>query len=715
MITSKHIEKIIAVIVAAAIAVCMLTAIFSDTLAQKLGGSGITQEYESELFDISKIMTVDILMDDDEWNEMIENAIAEEYYPCNVVVNGTTFYNVAIRPKGNTSLSTIVSDPTTNRYSFKLEFDYYVDGQTCFGLDKLVLNNNYADATNMKEAVVYDMFAYIGSDASLWNYADISVNGETWGVYLALEAVEDSFMLRNYGVSSGELYKPDSMNMGGAGGMKDMSSEELQEIEEQFFGSSENNQSNFGIPQRPQNGENSINTQPFTPSQEGAESSFISLSTGQRPNMNGQMPPDMGNMPDMGGIQPPDMGQIPDMGGSRGGFGSGNGSDLNYIDDEVDSYSAIWDGEVTSTGDNDHKRVVEALKNISEQNNVEEYLDVDNMIKYMAVHTFAVNLDSLSGSMTHNYYLYEEDGKLNLIPWDYNLAFGGFSQGRSGSGATSTVNFPIDTPFSSGISLEDRQIFAAILENEEYLEQYHEYLRILCDEYVNGGRLEALYNTVRSSIDTLVANDPNAHYSYDEYDVAAQTLIEVVELRAKSISGQLDGSIPSTNDGQNADSDSLIDASNIDLSVLGTMNMGGGMNFDRGNRGQQQADAQQSDTEESSDGGNPLSPDIPDAADGNLPSELPGLQQESGASNGFPQGMTPPDGFDNSGNADSSGNQGDLSSLPQNSEESAPQKLEISQRQSQIDATSLIWLGVCLAVFIAAIIIAKTAFRKNRI
>lgn len=49
----------------------------------------------------------------------------------------------------------------------QLEFDHYIKGQTCYGLDKLILNNNYADATNMKEAV------------------------------------EDSFMLRNYGTEDG--------------------------------------------------------------------------------------------------------------------------------------------------------------------------------------------------------------------------------------------------------------------------------------------------------------------------------------------------------------------------------------------------------------------------------------------------------------------------------------------------------------------------------
>ena len=55
----------------------------------------------------------------------------------------------------------------------------------------------------MKEAVVYDMYQYLDVDASLYNYAKICVNGDYRGMYPALEAVEDSFMLRNYGTEDG--------------------------------------------------------------------------------------------------------------------------------------------------------------------------------------------------------------------------------------------------------------------------------------------------------------------------------------------------------------------------------------------------------------------------------------------------------------------------------------------------------------------------------
>lgn len=51
-----------------------------------------------------------------------------------------------------------------------------------------------------------------GRRCQLYNYAKVSVNGEYRGVYLALEPVEESFAIRNYGVDYGQLYKPDSSN-----------------------------------------------------------------------------------------------------------------------------------------------------------------------------------------------------------------------------------------------------------------------------------------------------------------------------------------------------------------------------------------------------------------------------------------------------------------------------------------------------------------------
>ena len=536
MLAHKHITKIVAVVMAAAVCLCLCAVAFSGQLTAWAGDKGITQEYETALFDTSSILSVNIQMDEADWNDMLENATAETYYQCNVEVNGTMFYQVGIRPKGNTSLSAIANDDTTDRYSFKLEFDHYVDGQTCFGLDKLILNNNYADATNLKEALIYDMYQYLGADASLYNYAKISVNGEYWGVYLALEGVEDSFQLRNYGTESGELYKPESMDMGG-GKAQDRPDGMPEGTEDgKDFGNG-----------RPPDAPNQTDASNQTDAAENAE-------PGQRPEGDAEQP---------GGMDR-----------------NSGGADLNYTDDDLDSYETIWDGEVTKTNQADHERVVKALKNIAEGNDLETYMDIDNLLRYMAVHVFSVNEDSLSGTMAHNYYLYESDGKLSLIPWDYNLALGGMGGmggGRPGgsgeteesSGATSVVNSPIDDAFSG------TDFFDTLLEDETYHSQYDAYLQQLVSEYINGGGFDAFYERVRSQIDELVETDPTAFYSYDEYETAAETLYQVVKLRGQSIQGQLDGTIPSTEEAQR-DSDALIDASDLDVSVMGTMNMGGG-------------------------------------------------------------------------------------------------------------------------------------------
>ena len=178
----KYMTKITALLMAVAVSLCLGAMFFPERIAEAFGGPGIAMEYVSRLFNKEEILWVNIIMDETDWEDMLANALAETYYPCDVEINGEMFYQVGIRPKGNTSLTAIASDPDTDRYSLKLEFDQYVDGQTCYGLDKLILNNNYADATSMKEALVYDMYAYLGVDASLYNYAEISVNGQYQGV-----------------------------------------------------------------------------------------------------------------------------------------------------------------------------------------------------------------------------------------------------------------------------------------------------------------------------------------------------------------------------------------------------------------------------------------------------------------------------------------------------------------------------------------------------
>lgn len=420
-----------------------------------------SMQYETQLFDKNGIMTVDILMSDEDWQDMLDHASAEEYYCCDVVVNGVPYHHVGIRPKGNTSLSQIVSDDTTDRFSFKIEFDHYDSTQTCMGLDKLVLNNMMADATCRKEYISYDIMDYLGVSTSLYSYASVSRNGENWGLYFALEGMEEAYAQRMSGSSYGQLYKPESLGMGG-----------------------------------------------------------------------------------------------------RGDFGSGQGSDLAYIDDDVDSYRAIFDSAVFEPTKEDKKRVVEALKNIQEGTNLEACVDVDSMLRYIAANTFLVNDDGYLGNMLHNYYLYEKDGKLTMLPWDYNLAFGGFQS----HDADAVINRGIDDVVAG--RLEDRPMIASLLAVEEYQQRYYALLEKLINSYFENGHFAELMDNLDELLDEYVAEDPTAFYTYDEYKEANEMLRLFCEKRAESIRKQLDGRLARSVSAQT--DDSRVDTAQVMISVMGS-------------------------------------------------------------------------------------------------------------------------------------------------
>lgn len=258
---------------------------------------------------------------------------------------------------------------------------------------------------------------------------------------------------------------------------------------------------------------------------------------------------------------------------------------LQYTDDASDSYINIFDNAKTYITDTDKKRLIASLKKMGQGEDIEHVVDVEAVIRYFVVHNFVCNFDSYTGSMVHNYYLYEKDGQLSMIPWDYNLAFGGFeaqsdADGNGGSNANSMVNFPIDSPVSGG-SVEERPMLAWIFNNEEYTEMYHRYFQEFLDSHFADGSFsnsyfEEMISSVKEMIAPYVEKDPTKFCSYEEFEKGSDTLKQFCLLRAESIRGQLAGTIPSTSEGQQQDKTALVDASGISISDMGTMAGRGG-------------------------------------------------------------------------------------------------------------------------------------------
>lgn len=150
--------------------------------------------------------TIDIQIDD--WGGFVRNAAKEEYVSCDVTIDGETFRYVGLRAKGNNSLH-LTEDYGLYRYSLKLEFDQYRDGGNYYGLDKFSLDASFQDNSYLKTCMTYDMMEFMGVPTPLCSFVQVTVNGEDWGLFLAIEEPEEAFARRNFGNDHGILYKPD--------------------------------------------------------------------------------------------------------------------------------------------------------------------------------------------------------------------------------------------------------------------------------------------------------------------------------------------------------------------------------------------------------------------------------------------------------------------------------------------------------------------------
>lgn len=507
MATHRHIEKICCLALAAALVLCatfVLTGGFGASAHETALG------YEERLFDTARVHTIDIVMPG--WDSFIEACPSEEYSACHLVIDGESYKNVAIRAKGNTSLSA-VQRLGSERYSFKIEFDHYDSAKTYHGLDKLCLNNIIQDNTYMKDYLCYRMMQSIGAAAPLCSYVNITVNGEAWGLYLAVEGIEESFLARQYGHDYGALYKPDSTAAG-----------------------------------------------------------------------NGKAP---------------------------GGMGSDDVA-LRYIDDAISSYPNIFDNAKTTVTTKDKQRLIAALKALGEQEDIPSCVDVEAVLRYFVVHNFVLNEDSYTGSLLHNYYLYEKDGRLTMLPWDYNLAFGGFG---SSADATSLVNTPIDSPVTGG-TVPSRPMLAWILEDETYTARYHALFADWISDFFESGQFGRLMDETKALIAPYVEADPSKFCTYEEFVTGIDTLREFCLLRAESVSGQLDGLIGATQEAQEG-RENFVEAGDLSVAAMGSMGLAMGGAEDR--PGEMPGEMPGENFDGEMPGGRPG-----EGMDGEMPGEMPG-------------------------------------------------------------------------------------------
>lgn len=220
---------------------------------------------------------------------------------------------------------------------------------------------------------------------------------------------------------------------------------------------------------------------------------------------------------------------------------------LQYKDDEIASYDNIFRKAKFNPTKKDKTRLIDSLKTLSTGEDLETVVNIDEVLRYFVVQSFVVNLDSYLGKNGHNYFLYEEEGILSMIPWDYNLAFGTYALGMPNptNDITILINYPISTP-GDGEYMLNRPMFHHLMKHPDYFKRYHELYDSFIKEYIESGHFEELFEETITLIDPYVKKDPTAFMSYEDHVLGRETFKEFVLLRAKSVRAQLKGDISDT-------------------------------------------------------------------------------------------------------------------------------------------------------------------------
>ena len=236
---------------------------------------------------------------------------------------------------------------------------------------------------------------------------------------------------------------------------------------------------------------------------------------------------------------------------------------LKYTGDDPENYEALFVNAGTEPEPEDRKRLISLLKTLNKYEDLDQILDTEEVIRYFVVHNFTVSDDSYTGNTVGNYILLERDGRLAMLPWDYNTAYGS----ASGMEEKAAVNAPIDAPAPEG-RMDDRPMVGWIFSDETYKDQYHELFEDFIEQYAESDRIREMISETEELIAPYVSADPTKFMSEEAFRAGVRALKLFVELRTQSVSGQLAGSIPSTFSGQIEDPESLVDASMLDLSAL---------------------------------------------------------------------------------------------------------------------------------------------------
>ena len=209
----------------------------------------------------------------------------------------------------------------------------------------------------------------------------------------------------------------------------------------------------------------------------------------------------------------------------RPGCKKGDKASLQYLGEGVNCYFPYYELK-SDTGWTELKQLTEVLN--KDLDRIEEYLDVPAVLWMHAFNNALVNLDSYTGMLCHNYYLYRKpNGQFVPVVWDMNLSFGAFRFLTSWN-PLDDENLQKLSPFVHYKQKNPlRPLIVQLLSVPEYRKLYAGFLRTIYEDHFEQNQLAARARTLHSSIAPAVRQDERRLYPIEDFERNMKETVEV--------------------------------------------------------------------------------------------------------------------------------------------------------------------------------------------
>ncbi len=450
-----------------------------------------------------RVVNVRLVAAEDDWEYLFQNAMEEQYIKADLWYDGELIPDIAVRAKGNSSLKT-TANSGSQRFSLKVDLNFFNSARNLYGVKKLCFNNGFSDPTFIRETLSYELYARMGIPAPRTAFVDLWANDTHLGLYTMVEAIDKTFIGNHFANDTGNLYKPE------------MPAAFLNWTEADY----KIQMARFGITEA----DNQMGVEDINLGGANLMEILQVLNAGEAGGEQSNPPP------------------------------SPNAPGVAAANQRRSLVEQMW----LKTNENkpDHSllfRFLDVLNNEPDETfatEIEKVLDVDEALRFLAVSALIVHLDNYI-AMGHNYYLYDNNGKFVILPWDLNMAFGTFNYGLN---RDQLINYYIDEP--TGGPMAERPLVKRLLSHQPYLDTYHDYLEQLLDGPFAAANVNTRIDELAALIRPYVAADELKFFATSQFELGIELdarggapgagprsigLKAFVTERGKSVREQLEG------------------------------------------------------------------------------------------------------------------------------------------------------------------------------